>query len=170
MKFLLFLFSELLIACSNPALAQCNSKYMSSPSTITNCFATTISSFLPGISGLISSLGLVTDCIPSKCWTSIQVINIYLMWFLAQNYSSIEYRSVALQSTLALIGPLITGVLTSVQIIIAVASKTVSSVFSLVIHSPVFIRTSAHNQHFGQPNICSSGSNTIGWTPRLKIN
>ncbi len=96
MKFLLFLFSGFLIACSNPALAQCNSTSTTPISTLTNTLATTISSILSGISGLVSSLvGLVTGSIPRKLKTSIEVIDLYLMSFLMQNYSCIESRSVA---------------------------------------------------------------------------
>ncbi len=46
MKFVLFLFSDLLIACSNPTLAQGNSVCTSSSSTLMNFLATSISSLI----------------------------------------------------------------------------------------------------------------------------
>jgi hypothetical protein len=77
MKFLLFLFSGLLIACSNPALAQCNSTNTGAVPTLANVLSTTISALLSTVGGLISNLvGLATGAIPGKLYTSVKVINL----------------------------------------------------------------------------------------------
>ncbi len=104
MKFLLFLFSGFLIACSNRALAQsqCSSTSNSTTNPI-SILTNATSSIVQLVTGLVSSIesivfgifGLIfSGVLPRKLWNSIQIINLYLMWFLVQNYSCIEYRSV----------------------------------------------------------------------------